>query len=467
MTDRYVGPGGSDGASGLTWALRKLTLNGVEASPVVAGDTVYVGAGNYHEEWTTVVAGTSGNPITFIGDISGINTDGVGGEIRVVNSDDDKTVNTANFVALRVDADDYRTFIGMRFGMGYTATALVSSSNYAIFEDCVFDGGPSTISEAFYYSGSGIVGLRLRRCFFIGRQLSCLLNNAIDDSDTEIENCVFYSSGSDNAWVSGMGGTTFKNCTFFSAGSDIHTVSLLLGTGLVPGTRVASVYNCVFNNGRIESNVTGGLIEDYGYYIPYWGDADTRVAVTKGANSITRNLMKQPNLLYDGFYFLQNPLDLHRLSPIKNYACGQTPPSDDFYGLPRPTSDSKKTRGAIQLNPIERETTIVPSGETESIKMADASVHQIFIPITGKTMTFSVEAYRETDYAGTNPQMTIKQPGQSDRTTTDVGSANQFNALSDTFQPANLPSWVVMEIRSDNTATSGSYATYWGGFKVK
>jgi len=45
MTVRYVGIGGADAASGLSWALRKLTLNGVENTPVAAGDTVYIGPG--------------------------------------------------------------------------------------------------------------------------------------------------------------------------------------------------------------------------------------------------------------------------------------------------------------------------------------------------------------------------------------------------------------------------------------
>ncbi len=45
MTTYFVGIGGSDAANGLTWANRKLTLNGAEDVPVVAADTVYVGPG--------------------------------------------------------------------------------------------------------------------------------------------------------------------------------------------------------------------------------------------------------------------------------------------------------------------------------------------------------------------------------------------------------------------------------------
>ena len=78
MTTRYVGPGGNDANSGLTWALRKLTLNGVEDTPVVAGDEIVVGPGVYRETLTVDVSGAAGSPITYTADVTGQRTDGVG-----------------------------------------------------------------------------------------------------------------------------------------------------------------------------------------------------------------------------------------------------------------------------------------------------------------------------------------------------------------------------------------------------
>src|SRR3990167_11457332 len=109
MTTRYVGAGGSDANSGLTWALRKLTLNGVEDTPVVAGDLVYVGPGTYSELLTVDVSGTAGNPIEYRGDYLGQNTDGVGGVVRVTGSDNDQTATRANCIAAGA-ARNYRTF---------------------------------------------------------------------------------------------------------------------------------------------------------------------------------------------------------------------------------------------------------------------------------------------------------------------------------------------------------------------
>src|SRR3990170_2757112 len=59
MTTRYCGIGGSDANSGLTWALRKASLNGLEDSPVAAGDIVYVAPGVYRELLTVDVSGAN------------------------------------------------------------------------------------------------------------------------------------------------------------------------------------------------------------------------------------------------------------------------------------------------------------------------------------------------------------------------------------------------------------------------
>jgi len=56
--------------------------------------------------------------------------------------------------------------------------------------------------------------------------------------------------------------------------------------------------------------------------------------------------------------------------------------------------------------------------------------------------------------------MILRQPGQSDRTTTDSGSASTWNTLTDTFTPASLPPYVDIFIKSNNTATTGNYDTF-------
>jgi len=461
MTLRYVGPGGSDVASGLSWANRKLTLNGVEDTPVVAGDTIYIGPGTYRETFTADVSGSSGNPITYIGDVFGLNTDGVGGEIRITGSDDD--ITNTRITGVDINTKDYRSFIGLKIDMCSLDCMLSQYSDYFVMEDCSIDSshGSTAVRIAAFSLTKDQNSSIVRRCYITGRGRGMEIFPSSATLGLLVENCIIHSTRGEPIIISGsVDSTTIKNCLIIGGSTTNNGV-------YVPSAPTAQYfYNCVLFHCLWRCGSVGQIIEDYTYYVPCRTDGEQRINVTKGANSITRNiLLKQPFIL-PGFFFHTQTFDMMAVSPIGLYGCGQSPPSDDFYGMPRPTSDAKKTRGPIQFNSIERETTIVPSGETESIKMPDAAVYQQFIPITGKRMSFAVEVYREANYAGIKPQLTIKQPGQSDVTVTDSGSSGSWNRISTGFTPASSPGFVVMQIRSDNTAISGSYATYWGAFEV-
>lgn len=472
MTDRYVGPGGDNANSGLTWALRKLTLNGVEDTPVVAGDTVYVGPGTYRETLTVDVSGSSGSIITYIGDNLGLNTDGVGGEVRITGSDDDKTetrTKCINFPAAR----DYRTFRGFRLDMASVAcidSSQVGSSEL-VFEDLVFTGTKTRYGMGmFFWPGSGDV-ITIRRCFFSCHGEGIGLDRTFTQTSVSgllIENCIFNMANGEHNYFSGIYadyvyGFTVRNCSFYNVGQSTGTS---LGVDQVDAVNKTYFYNNFSVNSKVLGS-TDNIVDDHTYAVALSTSAGMWFNITKGANSVTHNMLMQVPLLLDGFRLPFNLMGFSAESLIANYGCANSPPSEDFYGITRPVTDSKKTRGAIQFHTVARETTIVPSGETESVKMKDAMTHQIIVPITGKSMTFSVEVYREADYAGTNPQMIIRQPGQSARTETDVGSASTWNTLSDTFTPASYPTWVVLEIRSNNTATSGDYDVFCGDFDVK
>jgi hypothetical protein len=160
--------------------------------------------------------------------------------------------------------------------------------------------------------------------------------------------------------------------------------------------------------------------------------------------------------------------DLSSWSKIARIA-GTGEATDDFYGITRPTTSSKKSWGAIQQQPVSRSTTQTYGSSTSSLKLSDAGRVQMRVPVTAVSTTISLRVYREANYdagAGTLPKMVIKQDGQSDRTTTDAGAVTTWNLLTDTFTPAALPGWVVIELVSDNAATSGSYAVYFDNLTV-
>jgi len=86
--------------------------------------------------------------------------------------------------------------------------------------------------------------------------------------------------------------------------------------------------------------------------------------------------------------------------------------------------------------------------------------------VASESTTISMYAYREADYSGTAPRMVIKQPGQSDRTTTDAGAAATWNELTDTFTPAADPPYVLVELQSLNVNPSGNFDIFFDDLTV-
>jgi len=455
MTTYYVGSGGNDGNAGTSWAARKETLTGAEDIPVSAGDTVYVGPGTYRETLTCDVSGSSGNPITYIGDVTGENTDGVGGVVRITGSDDDQTATRNNCVD--VNNKDYRTFRGFVFEMSADTAVVADACENLIVEDCVF----SCNAKGVYLNVVNSSANTVRRCLFVGHKQKCVAmwegSLQAGDPGHEVENCVFLGL---REWQGGVnlqnsGGVDVNACLFFGTVYGVRSVH----TGAATVNVTNSVF-CGLTNG-ILANTVGDIVEDYN---TFWAVNTSRQNTNTGANSQTYPPLFKPPLLLDGYKLPHWMFELADYSPLAHLT-GSSLPGDDLHGMARPTTGSKQSWGPLQEVALEKDTTVVHEGSA-SARLDDAGRHQVYVPVTGEPITVRVRCYREADYAGTNPQMVIRQPGQADRTTTDAGSASAWNELSDTFTPASDPEWIVVELVSDNTASSGSHAAYFDNLEV-
>ena len=464
MTDYFVGIGGNDGNDGPTWAQRFLTLNAAEDEPVVANDTVYVGPGVYREMLTCDVSGSSGQPITYIGDVSGENTDGVGGIVRVTGSDDDQSgTRTACIYA---NAKSYRTFRGFALDMATNKLIwTVTSCDNWIIEDCYFGDQDDDSHQGIYLNCASDNLFTVRRCIFINPGYSIYIYNASDisvNASSIIENCLI------------LGGVTNVGNGIYSNNVDSFTVKNCLVRDRNYGIRVSSftvsnnidVNNCLIANClyALYASVSGEIIENYNS-IPL-SNTTPRTNVNVGGSSNTYPALFEMPVLLDTF--TQYPWkfgELSEWSELRGIA-GSSEASDDLYGADRPATSSKKSWGAVQYKPGERETTTTYDSSAASIKLADAGRHQMYIPVTAASTTIAVYCYREANYAGTNPQMIIRQPGQAAETTTDAAAASQWNELSDTITPDAGTDYVIVELVSNNTATSGSYASFFDALSV-
>lgn len=465
MATRYVGIGGNDGNSGLTWALRKLTLNGAEDTPVVAGDLVYVGPGCYREELTVDVSGGAGTEIVYIGDITGEHTDGVGGVVRVTGSDNDQT-KTRNFCITAGGGQDYRTFRGFTLDMYVTLgiRAQTDPTNW-IVEDCAIiaesDGG-------IRFLGDNQANNSILRCIIIiieayARPVLFSSAGGCANASSTVQNCIFICSMSDAIECDDVGGVTVRNCTFYARRA------LKISDALPGGYTACTVNNSIIVAAAVglEAQVLGEIVENYN---TFYGNNTDRTNVNVGANSETypplfaMPLFHSGALQASGFKFPWWFGSLSEWSAIRAIT-GSNEPSEDLLGITRPVTASKNSWGACQFMDMERETGTVHAGSV-SMCLHDAGRHQIWVPVANESTTISVYVYREANYAGNNPQMIIKQPGQADDVTTDAAAASQWNLLTTTLTPAADPPYVVVELVSRNTAGALAYEVFFDDLVV-
>lgn len=469
MPTYFAGPGGNDGNSGLTWILRKLTLNAVEDVPVIAGDNVYVGPGVYREQLVIDVSGGAGNQITYIGDVTGENTDGIGGIVRITGSDNDQTA-ARNYCITANAARTHRTFRG--FSCDTAIFQLLRGTNSPtdwIVEDCVFQNGVA--SALVRFTGNAQSDVTVRRCRFIANQSDLLgfSGVGINDAAHLVENCVFAGmarNGFHAVQCDDVGGVTVRNCTFIGPDRAVNVETLTGGAHVACDIENSIIVGC---NIGARAVVLGDLTENFN---TFHANGTDRSNVNVGANSQTYPPLFVPSILFSGIgqvsgFRFPPPVD-GELSEWSQIAAivGSNEPAEDFLGIARPITASKNSWGAVQFHDVERDTGTTRLGSDASLEIVDAGRVQIKVPIDNNERTFSVYVQRETNYAGAFPQMIIKQPGQADRTTTDTGAVSVFNLLSDTFTPAADPPYVFVELVSNNTAVAGNYAVYFEDLAV-
>lgn len=468
MTIRYVGPGGADGNSGLTWALRKLTLNGVEDTPVVAGDIVYCGPGVYRETLTVDVSGTPGNPITYIADVTGENTDDVGGIIRITGSNNDTTI-TRNY-GIDCTTKTYRTFRGFRFDLcGLRAFNGISADN-CIIEDFIIDA----MAEDGIYLATSMQNFIMRRGHIIvndiynfGIYMTHI--SALNNQGVLIENITIHG-GCSNIATAFVGGITVKNCTLMAGNYGVQVV------GALAAGQTVDVYNSnILGHYRgVSGTVLGEIIEDYNTF--FENNADRENTAT-GSNSVTYAPLFSPSIFWDGIKYPWTLFELTEWSQIsRRYDAyddvgimgiytGVSTLMDDLFGIYRPTGVSLLSWGAIQLREGERETGTKRTGAA-AINLNSAGDHQMFVPVTNISTTIEVYVYREAGYEGLAPQMIIRQPGQDDEVVTDTGASGAWNQLTKTLTPAADPPYVCVILRSHNEALAGNFDVFFDDLDV-
>jgi len=434
----------------------KLTANGAEDIPVAANDTVWLRPGAYRETLTLDVSGGAGTPITYIGDTMG-EIWGVGGIVRVTGSDNDLALVRANCI---VDgaARNYRTFQGLWLSDTTSDLALNQNSGTNwIFRDCAFSGagrhGAWMINTAVADTAS-----LFERCAFLGGFAG---GNAIFFSNSDalnstniVRNCII-SGYTNQVGISSsrVGGITIQNCTIIGVYRGILSGNLAVGYTPISVTN-SIVTQCAVG---LQAGVLGEIVGDFN---DVYQNGTDRSNVAVGGNSQAYPVLLEMPLLYDGLKLPRDFGALSEWSQVARITDSGAGPADDIYGITRPVTNGKRSWGAFQFKPAQRDVTTTFGGSAASIALPDAGVVQFKVAVSNVATDFTVQVYREANYAGTNPQMIVKQAGVADDVTTDVGAAGGWNELTTNLTPAADPEFVVVELRNNNTAAAGSYAVY-------
>ena len=223
------------------------------------------------------VSGSSGNPITYIGDSSGQHTDGIGGPVISTGSNDaGATITRAN--AFTGNSREYRTWRGFQL-VNFSGDTMDSVHSNCIVEDCIFYNANSSGAKGVEYAAS-VTGVTVRRCTFYGglRGVANVGTTQVSDTAHVIENCSFFGC-SRGINFDGPGGATVRNCAFFGCGVGMLTTNLA-------GGQTNNIYNSLVQTCTtgLSAGAAGQITEDFCAVL---GNATARTNVTAGASSNT------------------------------------------------------------------------------------------------------------------------------------------------------------------------------------
>lgn len=298
----------------------------------------------------TGLAYTTWNPIRLIGDYTGVNTDGVGGVVRITGSNDDLTATRGNCIT--VTSKSYNTVSGLLMDLTTTQLIALTTSDHIIVDKCVCKDTGTTIG-AFISSGATCTQNTIQNCFIApasgGNQaMQFTHTSTANDMAILVQNCVFLTGGT-GIRVDRLGGILVRNCTFLASTQHIF-VQIALATG-----QCMTVNNCTFTGsaGGVRVATAQDLIEDYN---DFFGIQIARNGVLVGPHS---NLRPQ---LYDARWFFQmvfagagpnspaqvvSPFDLASYSQLLNVA-GFNPPLTDLRGTA--VQGAQREWGAVEYD---------------------------------------------------------------------------------------------------------------------
>jgi hypothetical protein len=494
VTTYYISPSGSDANNGLgpdashatnkPWLTFSKAMTG--ATPVVPGDTVYVGPGFYYSAGCTVITAitSSASPTTFEGDPdnrlgfkdgSGVRltpgvcwattrsaADTLGGPITLTTDLFNLNTNGPDGLIFRKLCLEAQVNNGSIFPVSLaTVTGLT-------VEDC------RLIGQAVIFGNTGAPtagrGYRVRRCLILGGSLLTISNaNAAATADADLDIvyednlCLGARMGSLAIGASGGnlgGGVIYRRNTIFACAAQSLVTTALRVSTVVPIRLTGNIHvaSTTVGAGTAGHVVSDGYGVDVGIFTPS--------NYTPHATDVLQPamLLNLPDLVKWG---LAPPMyDVCGWSPdasASQRATGATVTLSDFRGrTPRPWGAGGPSVGAWEAASMSKDTSsAITGGGTNAVALTGAgeTPSPILVPVrSGVAITLTIKT-KSTTYGGTNWPQAILEPrgsiGFAGLTATATSAAEQTLTLG----PFTPTADGVVELRLVSRSTTPSSTT--------
>jgi hypothetical protein len=495
MAEIYISDDRGDDSTGTGTATNPYaTVNKAAGASGIAtaGDLVVVEPGIYREKVAIGVAGSSGSPITIVGDGDGSRfrtggySDAKIGDVELAAWTNDTTPMTTTGAVISANNKSYVTLRGFLLKAGggsylYGCLELSGGAANWIVEDCHMYGSVGNPIAVRLEASAGVsLATTLRRCKVISTASGSTFYGvdvrttvAADEWSLDLlfENSNFYGSaggirfnqvsgGSGSAW---SGGSRVQGCGFFFCNRGIY----------IPGaTALANpiaVYGCNFaySLAGISAGASGQVVEDGNAYA---SDSTTvNASVTPGSNSITvrPSFSMHDERLRGG---VPRPcFEPSAGSPLIGAGNYGTPPSTDSWNRARPDGGAiLPSIGSIERHDVgARDTTYKDAGSPACLKLTGKStLRRPVLVKAGAARTITVKVRWDGNHGdGSKPQAALLASsavgfaGEVKAATSTGGTGatpNAYETLTFTAFTPTADGVVWIEMRSRAAADNGA-----------
>ena len=481
-----------------------LTVNNalVSTNSIAAGDSVYIGAGVYRETVAVAISGSSGSPISVVGDVDGAKT-GDAGQVTLTAYTTNDTTAPASAVGLNLGTHSYLSFALLTFiGGTYSTTGYLTVNSAGgvgyTFTDCTFNALANTgnAALAFFSPTTGVaLSATLDRCLLVGSDtfiefsLATTNSGSADyDAQCVVRNCGLIGNYG-TASVGMVGVTSSASNTYKGGGVRVYDCTILgANTGMyVYGANNSTTVPCeihgstIFAIAGLRASTSGQLTESYNDI--YAGTARTNVTAGTGsqASGAYAPLVELGQFAkWSGsggtVFGLTRPfLAPDTGSPLLGFGSGGSGgnyPTVDWANRPRPSGGASVSNAVGYLERHDfavQDTTQYPSGQTSSGKLVGPGDQFIQVPVDATTTTIAIQVMMEsagqgTAYGGTNyataTLLANGELGVASQTQMCSSTLGSWQTLTFSAITASKQGWVTIQVTSYDT---GGTANTWFG----